>query len=81
MQEFTQEELARYHGREGRPAYVAHGGKVYDVSGSFRWRGGRHQVLHRAGGDLTQELERAPHGPELLEKFPMVGTLKGGEDA
>lgn len=81
MREFTPKELAAYDGREGRPAYVAHGGKVYDVSGSFLWRGGRHQVLHRAGRDLTEALPQAPHGPELLEKFPVVGTLKGGEDA
>jgi|Deesub1362A_J573_1020465.scaffolds.fasta_scaffold16837_3 predicted heme/steroid binding protein len=81
MREFTPRELARFDGRDGRPAYVAYRGKVYDLTGSFLWQGGRHQVLHRAGGDLTGELELAPHGPELLEKFPVVGTLKGGEDA
>jgi predicted heme/steroid binding protein len=81
MREFTLREPARFNGRDGRPAYVAYQGKVYDLTGSFLWRGGRHKVLHRAGQDLTRTLGQAPHGPELLEKFPVVGTLKGGEDA
>ena len=76
MREFTPEELTRFDGREGRPAYVGYQGKVYDVSGSFLWQRGRHQALHRAGEDLSGALPRAPHGPELLERFPLVGTLK-----
>jgi len=74
MREFTPRELARFDGREGRPAYIAYGGVVYDVSGSFLWRGGRHQAMHRAGEDLTEAMEQAPHGPEFLEKFPMIGA-------
>ncbi len=75
MQEFTPEELARYDGREGRPAYIAYGGRVYDVSSSFLWQNGRHQVLHEAGVDLTDALNQAPHGEDLLERFPVVGML------
>ena len=60
MREFTPEELTRFDGREGRPAYVAYRGKVYDVSGSFLWQRGRHQALHRAGEDLSGALPRAP---------------------
>ena len=75
VRKFTREELARYQGRNGAPAYVAYKGKVYDVSNSFLWKGGSHQVLHRAGCDLTDALGQAPHGPELLEKFPVVGRL------
>ena len=33
-QAFTEESLARFDGRDGRPAYVAYQGKVYDVTGS-----------------------------------------------
>lgn len=75
MREFTPEELEKFDGISG-PAYVACEGRVYDVSESFLWRDGRHQVTHRAGRDLTPELEKAPHGRELLERFPLVGTLK-----
>ena len=72
---FTRTELARFDGMGGTPAYVAYKGAVYDVSESFLWKGGRHQGLHRAGKDLTGELERAPHGAEFLEQYPVVGQL------
>ncbi len=78
MREFTLQELAKFDGRDGRPAYVAHKGKVYDVTGSFLWRGGHHQAMHQAGHDLTGAMKLAPHGPEFLERFPVVGVLKGG---
>jgi len=76
MRTFTREELREFDGREGRPAYVAFRGKVYDVSGSFLWRGGKHQVLHQAGEDLTEAMQEAPHGEELLARFPVVGELQ-----
>lgn len=76
MRKFTIEELARYNGRDGAPAFIAYQGKVYDVSHSFLWQEGRHQVLHHAGVDLTADLEQAPHGADLLEKFPVIGTLE-----
>ena len=78
MREFTKEELARYNGQDGVPAYIACQGKVYDVSGSFLWQKGCHQVLHEAGVDLTDDLDQAPHGADLLERVPIVGRL--GED-
>lgn len=59
--------------------YVAFEGKVYDVSSSFLWRQGRHQVFHEAGKDLTEALKGAPHGAELLQKFPVVGELVNEE--
>lgn len=76
MREFTLEELSRFDGRDGRPAYVACRGKVYDLTDSFLWQGGRHQAFHSAGLDLTKQLEEAPHGIEALEKFPVVGILR-----
>jgi len=51
MRVFTKEELKKYDGSKG-VAYVAYHGKVYDVSQSFLWKSGVHQVLHRAGCDL-----------------------------
>lgn len=80
MRAFTHDELARCDGREGRPAYIAYAGKVYDVTGSFLWRGGRHQALHRAGTDLTVDLKAAPHGDDLLTRVPVVGSLMEGEE-
>ena len=74
MRTFTRKELARYDGSRGI-AYVACEGKVYDVSNSFLWKEGRHQALHQAGVDLTGVLKEAPHGEDLLERVPIVGTL------
>lgn len=75
---FTREDLARFNGADGAPAYVACGGKVYDLSQSFLWKGGRHQASHAAGADLTESMRDAPHGAEMLEKHPVVGVFRGG---
>ena len=64
--------LAAFDGEEGKPAYAAHGGKVYDLSGSPFWKGGAH-MNHSAGGDMTAAIGRAPHGEEKLEAFTAVG--------
>lgn len=75
MKIFTQEELREYDGSNG-VAYIACNGKVFDVSGSYHWRKGVHHFRHLAGADLTDALEQAPHGIDLLEKFPIIGELK-----
>lgn len=75
LKKFTLKELAQYNGKDGKPAYVAYKGKVYDLSKSFLWQDGDHQGLHVAGKDLTKDMEDAPHGPEELESFPIVGEL------
>ncbi len=72
----TREELATGDGCEGRPAWVAVGGKVYDFSASTLWRSGDHQGAHRAGADLTSELLGAPHVRAVIERFPVVGELE-----
>ena len=73
----TVQELAKYDGKEGRPAYVACKGLIYDVSKSTSWEDGVHHDTHLAGRDLTQELEQAPHGEDMLEAFPVVAELEG----
>jgi predicted heme/steroid binding protein len=78
MKEYSLEELARCTGEDGSPILIAAHGLVYDVSHSYHWRKGRHHALHRAGRDLTAELARAPHGAHLLERVPVVGTLRDG---
>jgi len=74
MKIFSREELRKYDGSYG-VSYVAYGGKVYDVSQSFLWKRGIHQVVHHAGCDLTEALKQAPHGPDMLDRFPVVGEL------
>jgi len=72
---FTLEELKQYDGREGRPAYIAYRGKVYDVTDSYLWLGGDHQGQHEAGKDITNEMAFAPHREEVLERVKLVGVL------
>lgn len=75
QQEFTRDSLAKFDGKDGRPAYVAYQGKVHDVTGSLMWEGGDHEGEHFAGTDLTAEMDDAPHFPDELDAFPVVGTL------
>lgn len=72
----TRDELASFDGEQGRKAYVAVSGKVYDVTMSPHWQEGNHQDVHRAGADLTVELQRAPHVRSLIERFPVVAVLE-----
>jgi predicted heme/steroid binding protein len=80
MRRFKRGELARYNGKDGAPAYIACEGKVYDVTHSFLWQKGRHQILHEAGEDLPGSLDQAPHGADLLKRVPVIGTLNDNEE-
>ena len=72
----TRTELAMHDGRDGRRAYIAVNGTIYDVTESPRWENGLHPPDHRAGQDLTDELKSAPHVKAVVERFPVVGTLE-----
>ncbi|MGL5354376.1 MAG: cytochrome b5 domain-containing protein [Clostridium sp.] len=73
---FTVDELAKYNGKNGNPAYVAVSGVVYDVSGVDEWSNGNHKKGITAGKDLTDEIAKAPHKLKVLDEIPMVGILK-----
>ena len=75
LKKFTLEKLKQYDGRDGRPAYFAYKGKVYDATDSFLWIDGDHQAQHEAGRDITNEMVYAPHGEEMLERVKFVGVL------
>jgi predicted heme/steroid binding protein len=72
----TREELATHDGRDGRAAYVAVSGTIYDVSASDYWKEGTHLDTHQAGQELTVELRSAPHVRSVIERFPVVGKLE-----
>ena len=72
---FTSKELEEHNGKNGKPAYIAYQGKVYDISGSDLWRDAEHMGMHHAGKDLTEDLELAPHREEVFERVKLVGEL------
>ena len=74
LRTFTAEELAKYDGKNGNPAYVAVNGTVYDVSSVPEWQGGNHWGRFQAGRDLSEEIKKSPHGVSKLETVPVVGT-------
>jgi predicted heme/steroid binding protein len=84
MHTFTPQELAQRDGRQGAPVYIGYAGRVYDASGSWRWKSGGHQVTHPAGVDDTAPadgLNEAPPGPDLLERLPVIGVLVDDQPA
>jgi len=71
------DDLEKYNGKEGEKAYVSYNGKVYDVTDSRLWKNGKHVNKHNAGMDLSEAMESAPHGVDVLERFKQVDTLEG----
>jgi predicted heme/steroid binding protein/uncharacterized membrane protein len=78
MKEITSEELLSFNGKDGKSVYISFQGRVYDVSKSPLWSKGLHMNRHPSGKDLTGEISAAPHGTEVLERYPQVGVLKKG---
>lgn len=74
---FSAEELAKYNGKDGNPAYVAVDGKVYDVSDVPQWNGGSHAGGSlSAGMDQSEAIMRSPHGKDVLSQLPIVGLYE-----
>ncbi|MDW3023451.1 cytochrome b5 domain-containing protein [Ligilactobacillus salivarius] len=71
---FTLDELKNYDGKEGRKAYIAVDGVVYDVTNVAAWQGGTHHG-NNAGNDVSDRIVKAPHGKSILEKLEIVGKL------
>ncbi|MFZ5997983.1 MAG: CopD family protein [Nitrospirota bacterium] len=72
---YALDELSRFDGKEGRPAYIAYKGVIYDVSQSKLWKNGAHMVKHVAGQDLTEVLKTAPHGEDKVLAMKVIGKL------
>jgi predicted heme/steroid binding protein len=73
--DLTPDELSQFDGKEGRSAYFAYGGKIYDATGKKLWKGGNHVGKHLAGFDLTDALKLAPHGEDKVVSLPVAGRL------
>lgn len=71
----TAEELAEADGKDGRPAWVALDGVVYDLSALPSWVGGEHHGRY-AGRDLTDQFLASGHGVAILQKLPVIGRFE-----
>lgn len=73
---YTAEELAERNGQTRPEIWVAFEGRIYDVTHSKLFKGGKH-FRHASGQDLTKEMDRAPHTDRVFEGFEVVGALAG----
>ncbi|WP_066173711.1 cytochrome b5 domain-containing protein [Bacillus marinisedimentorum] len=72
---FSAAELATFDGKNGRPAYVAVNGTVYDVTNNRAWAAATHFAL-TAGKDYTKEFASCHAGQQsILATLPIVGRL------
>jgi len=74
----TRDEVKKYDGKNGNSAYIVYRNKIYDVTVSKLWQDGTHMIKHKAGDDLTEFINKAPHGEEVLFTFPCIKTVEGG---
>lgn len=74
----SREELSQADGKNGNKCYVAISGTVYEIKNSSLWVDGEHTTSNgeaNCGRDLTQELERSPHGSSVLTSSPKISKV------
>jgi len=74
----TLSQLSQFDGKEGRRAFIAVAGIVYEVTNSPRWANGIHNGNSSiaAGNDLTRQIDSvSPHGRRVLDGVPVVGRI------
>lgn len=76
MKKFTEEELKEYDGSDpSKPIYFSYKGKVYDATKNHLFVDGMH-FEHPTGMDLTDYMEDAPHGDEVMAELEVVGEME-----
>lgn len=74
QRDLTLQELTKFNGKDGNPAYVAVNGVIYDVTNNAAWAAATHFGL-TAGNDLTKEFASCHAGQTILSKLSIVGKL------
>lgn len=74
-QTFTKDSLKEFDGKEGRKAYIALDGKVYDVSEVPMWANGQHNGVE-AGRDVSEDFKLSPHTKEILNNAKEIGVYQ-----
>lgn len=76
IKNFTTEELERYDGKEGRPAYIAVEGSVYDISSNINeWTEGVNSTII-PGTDVTTHICRNYGNTNVMKDVPVIGKLQ-----
>jgi predicted heme/steroid binding protein len=68
-------ELAYYNGTNGKPAWIAVYGKIYNVTNETAWRNGIHRGIAMGGTDATAFFESSPHSLSILNTMSHIGWL------
>lgn len=71
----TLAELSYYTGSNGRPAWIAVYGKIYDVTREASWTNGVHRGIKLGGTDASSTFDRSPHSQSLLNSMNHIGFL------
>jgi len=71
----SMDELSQFDGKDGNKSYIAVDGIIYDVSDVPQWIGGMHRGF-TAGMDVTDEVNKSPHGVSKLKGIKIVGKMK-----
>ena len=75
LNDLTLEELSKYDGKNGNPAYVAVDGIIYDVTNEDIFKKSPHNSLN-LGTNITKEFNGCHNADEsVLAKLPIVGTV------
>jgi predicted heme/steroid binding protein len=72
---YNTDQLSMRDGIQGDDCWIAYKGNIYDVTASPLFKNGKHFRLY-LGRDLTAEMPDAPHLDDVLDKFPIIGTLE-----
>lgn len=79
QKEFTLDELSQYDGKNGRRAYVAIEGIVYDVSNELIFRKVKN-IGVIAGKDLTELFDFYYRMNQIINKAPKIGIIDDNND-
>jgi predicted heme/steroid binding protein len=74
----TRAELTAADGEDGRSCYVGLEGEVYEIKNSIYWKQGQHvpsEGQAYCGRDLTDVINKSPHGKTILSRMTKIGTL------
>ncbi len=72
--DLTLQQLSKFNGKDGSPAYVAVNGIVYDVTNNAAWAAASHFGL-TAGKDVTVEFASCHGVQPVLSKLKVIGKL------